>query len=158
MRGSEMEEGAVHVREKRWRGREKKRIGLTAHVFAARQPLLREDLVQSVRTQAHNYFAKYWTVRTINPEDCADQGGCVCRPLLSRINKRRCAPPFLSVSHSVTDEYKMKGVEKVKYISGDEGGVDGQDSTVRGSILLFVFYLSSVMGHLLYIMIACVYL
>lgn len=36
-----------------------------------------------------------------------------------------------SVSCSVTDEYKIKAVEKVKYISGEEGGVDGQDSTVR---------------------------
>lgn len=67
---------AVHVWEKRWRGREERRIRLTAHVFAACQPLLREDLVWSVRIQAHNYFAKYWTVRTINPEDCADQSGC----------------------------------------------------------------------------------
>lgn len=38
---------------------------------------------------------------------------------------------LLSVSHSVTDEYKMKGVEKVKYISGEEAGVDGQENTVR---------------------------
>ncbi|XP_030016476.1 uncharacterized protein LOC115437388 [Sphaeramia orbicularis] len=29
--------------------------------------------------------------------------------------------------------YKMKAVEKVKYMSGEEGGVDGQDSTVRDS-------------------------
>lgn len=27
----------------------------------------------------------------------------------------------------------MKGVEKVKYLSADEGGVDGSDSTVRVS-------------------------
>lgn len=57
---------------------------------------------------------------------------------------------LFSVSHSVTDEYKMKGVEKVKYISGDEGGVDGQDSTVRDSIVLFVICPTSIMGHLLY--------
>lgn len=141
----------VQVWEKRWRGRAKRRIRLTAHVFAACQPLLRGDLVWSVRIQAHNYFAKYWTVRTINPEDCADQSGCewvvLCvparRPALSRINKRRCAPLCFSVSHSVTDEYKMKGVEKVKYISGEEGGVDGQDSTVCDLIvfsLLFYFF------------------
>ncbi len=37
----------------------KRRIRLTAHVFAACQPLLREDLVWSVRIQARNYFAKY---------------------------------------------------------------------------------------------------
>lgn len=36
-------------------------------------------------------------------------------------------------SPSVTDEYRMKGVEKVKYLSADEGGVDGSDSTVRVS-------------------------
>lgn len=75
------------------------------------------------------------------------------RPLLSCINKRRCAPLCLSVSHSVTDEYKMKGVEKVKYIGGEEGGVDGQDSTVRDSILL---YLMSITGDLLFIMMASV--
>lgn len=46
-----------------------------------------------------------------------------------------------SVSHSVTDEYKMKGVEKVKYISGEEAGEDGQESTVHGfSFVLCVFY------------------
>ena len=67
---------------------------------------------------------------------------CACRrALLSSINKGRCAPFCSSVSHSVTDEYKMKGVEKVKYISGDEGGVDGQDSTVRDSILYLLFFL-----------------
>ncbi|XP_058487227.1 uncharacterized protein C1orf21 homolog isoform X3 [Solea solea] len=33
------------------------------------------------------------------------------------------------------DEYKMKGVEKVKYISGEEGGVDGQDSTEKSALL-----------------------
>ena len=74
--GSETEEGAVHVWEKRWRGRAKRRISLTAHVFAACQPLLRGDLFWSVRIRAHNYFAQYWAVRTINPEDCADQRGC----------------------------------------------------------------------------------
>uniref|UniRef100_UPI0037E98D77 uncharacterized protein C1orf21 homolog n=1 Tax=Semicossyphus pulcher TaxID=241346 RepID=UPI0037E98D77 len=35
----------------------------------------------------------------------------------------------------LSDEYKMKGVEKVKYISGDEGGVDGQDSTEKSALL-----------------------
>uniref|UniRef100_A0A3Q4G8Y0 Uncharacterized LOC102793917 n=2 Tax=Percomorphaceae TaxID=1489872 RepID=A0A3Q4G8Y0_NEOBR len=29
----------------------------------------------------------------------------------------------------LSDEYKMKGVEKVKYISGEEAGEDGQEST-----------------------------
>ncbi|KAL3988237.1 atypical dual specificity phosphatase [Sarotherodon galilaeus] len=32
----------------------------------------------------------------------------------------------------LSDEYKMKGVEKVKYISGEEAGEDGQESTVLG--------------------------
>lgn len=59
--------------------------------------------------------------------------GLCCRVLIR-------GDALLSVSHSVTDEYKMKGVEKVKYISGEEGGVDGQDSTVRESIVLFVFH------------------
>lgn len=35
----------------------------------------------------------------------------------------------------VSDEYKMKGVEKVKYISGDEAGVDGQESTEKSALL-----------------------
>lgn len=43
---------------------------------------------------------------------------------------------LLSISRSVADEYKMKGVEKVKYLGGDEGGVDGQDSTVCDSVML----------------------
>ncbi|XP_061549371.1 uncharacterized protein C1orf21 homolog [Phyllopteryx taeniolatus] len=34
-----------------------------------------------------------------------------------------------------SDEYKMKGVEKVKYISGEEAGVDGQDSTEKSALL-----------------------
>lgn len=62
--------------------------------------------------------------------------------LLWCVNKRRCAP--LSVSRSVTDEYKMKGVEKVKYLSGEEGGVDGQDTTVRDSIVLLGMNVKSV--------------
>lgn len=46
-----------------------------------------------------------------------------------------------SVSHSVADEYKIKAVEKVKYISGEEEGVDSQDSRVRDiyCILFFVY-------------------
>lgn len=155
----------VHLGEKRWRGREKRRIRLTAHVFAACQPLLGEDLVWSVRIQAHNYFAKYWTVRTINPRGlCRSERLWVARPLrasrwrpLSRVNKRRCAPLCLSAPHSVTDEYKMKGVEKVKHLSGEEGGVDGQDSTVCVT-LLYSCALTSVMGHFLCVTMACVYL
>ena len=117
----------------------KRRIGLTAHVFAACQPLLGGDLVRSMRTQAWNYFAKNWTVRTINPERIvADQSGCEWVVLCScRVLIRGSSLPLLPPS--VTDEYKMKGVEKVKYMSGDEGGVDGQDSTVRDSIPHFVF-------------------
>uniref|UniRef100_H2S7E9 Uncharacterized protein n=1 Tax=Takifugu rubripes TaxID=31033 RepID=H2S7E9_TAKRU len=34
----------------------------------------------------------------------------------------------------LSDEYRMKVVEKVKYLSTDEGGVDGSDSTVRASL------------------------
>ncbi|XP_061746633.1 uncharacterized protein C1orf21 homolog [Nerophis ophidion] len=34
-----------------------------------------------------------------------------------------------------SDEYKMKGVEKVKYISGDEGGVEGQESQEKSALL-----------------------
>ncbi|XP_026169141.1 uncharacterized protein C1orf21 homolog [Mastacembelus armatus] len=34
-----------------------------------------------------------------------------------------------------SDEYKMKAVEKVKYISGEDGGVDGQESTEKSALL-----------------------
>ncbi|XP_037131412.1 uncharacterized protein C1orf21 homolog isoform X1 [Syngnathus acus] len=34
-----------------------------------------------------------------------------------------------------SDEYKMKGVEKVKYISGEEARVDSQDSTEKSALL-----------------------
>lgn len=84
----------------------------------------------------------------------ADQSGgewvVLCSParrrLLSFVNQRLLSA---SLPPSVTDEYKMKGVEKVKYMSGDEGGVDGQDSTVRDSIPHFVFYYTPVMGTFL---------
>uniref|UniRef100_A0A667YQA0 Uncharacterized protein n=1 Tax=Myripristis murdjan TaxID=586833 RepID=A0A667YQA0_9TELE len=35
----------------------------------------------------------------------------------------------------LSDEYKTKGVEKVKYISGEEGGGDNQDSTEKCALL-----------------------
>ncbi|XP_075953688.1 uncharacterized protein C1orf21 homolog [Anarhichas minor] len=35
----------------------------------------------------------------------------------------------------LSDEYKMKGVEKVKFISGEEGVMDGQDSTEKSALL-----------------------
>uniref|UniRef100_A0AAX7U1I0 Uncharacterized protein n=1 Tax=Astatotilapia calliptera TaxID=8154 RepID=A0AAX7U1I0_ASTCA len=35
----------------------------------------------------------------------------------------------------LSDEYKMKGVEKVKYISGEEAGEDGQESTEVSALL-----------------------
>ncbi|XP_049603908.1 uncharacterized protein C1orf21 homolog [Syngnathus scovelli] len=34
-----------------------------------------------------------------------------------------------------SEEYKMKGVEKVKYISGEEARVDSQDSTEKSALL-----------------------
>ncbi|XP_028987677.1 uncharacterized protein C1orf21 homolog isoform X4 [Betta splendens] len=34
-----------------------------------------------------------------------------------------------------SDEYKMKAVEKVKYIGGEDGGVDGQNSTENSALL-----------------------
>ncbi|XP_028987674.1 uncharacterized protein C1orf21 homolog isoform X2 [Betta splendens] len=49
----------------------------------------------------------------------------------SCINARRRAP----LSNSVADEYKMKAVEKVKYIGGEDGGVDGQNSTENSALL-----------------------
>lgn len=35
----------------------------------------------------------------------------------------------------LSDEYKMKGVEKVKYISGEEAGEDSQESTEVSALL-----------------------
>lgn len=35
----------------------------------------------------------------------------------------------------LSDEYKMKGVEKVKYISGEEAGEDGQENTEVSTLL-----------------------
>lgn len=95
-------------------------------------------------------------MRTINPEDCTDHSGYewfvlrvpaagLCSRVLTGIDV------LMPVSHSVTDEYKMKGAEKVKYISGDEGGVDGQDSTVCDSFMLF----PSTIGHLSRFSTAC---
>ncbi|KAF3699114.1 putative protein C1orf21 -like protein [Channa argus] len=34
-----------------------------------------------------------------------------------------------------SDEYRTKEVEKVKYISGEEGRVDGQESTEKSALL-----------------------
>ncbi|XP_026231045.1 DUF4612 domain-containing protein isoform X2 [Anabas testudineus] len=34
-----------------------------------------------------------------------------------------------------SDEYKLKAVDKVNYISGEEGGVDGQDITEKSALL-----------------------
>lgn len=65
-------------------------------------------------------------------KSCSDQGG---RERVD-LGVRRAAARALTgalLSRSVTDEYRMKGVEKVKYLSADEGGVDGSDSTVRAS-------------------------
>ncbi|XP_008332361.1 uncharacterized protein C1orf21 homolog, partial [Cynoglossus semilaevis] len=36
----------------------------------------------------------------------------------------------------LSDEYKKKGVEKLKYISGDQGGVESQDSTEKSALLV----------------------
>nr|XP_061794777.1 uncharacterized protein C1orf21 homolog [Nerophis lumbriciformis] len=35
----------------------------------------------------------------------------------------------------LSDEYKMKGVEKVKYLSGEEVGADSHDSTEKSALL-----------------------
>ncbi|CAL1579904.1 unnamed protein product [Knipowitschia caucasica] len=35
----------------------------------------------------------------------------------------------------LSDEYKMKAEEKVKYINGEEGGGDSQDSTEKSCLL-----------------------
>uniref|UniRef100_A0A674P3L7 Uncharacterized protein n=1 Tax=Takifugu rubripes TaxID=31033 RepID=A0A674P3L7_TAKRU len=43
----------------------------------------------------------------------------------------------------LSDEYRMKVVEKVKYLSTDEGGVDGSDSTVLVSSAQHGFLSSS---------------
>lgn len=76
------------------------------------------------------------------------------QPVLLCINKRRCAPFLLLCLPLCTDEYKMKGVEKVKYISGEEGGVDGQDSTVC-DLIVFSFFVFN-RAHLLCLRMASV--
>lgn len=61
-------------------------------------------------------------------------------------SERRAAARALTgalLSRSVTDEYRMKGVEKVKYLSADEGGVDGSDSTVRASLASLMAFLNN---------------
>nr|XP_020442391.1 uncharacterized protein C1orf21 homolog [Monopterus albus]XP_020442392.1 uncharacterized protein C1orf21 homolog [Monopterus albus]XP_020442393.1 uncharacterized protein C1orf21 homolog [Monopterus albus] len=35
----------------------------------------------------------------------------------------------------VSDEYKVKSMDKVKYISGEEAGVDSQDSAEKSALL-----------------------
>lgn len=104
---------------------------------AARQPLLGEDLVWSVRIRARNYFAKSRTVRTVNL-----RGLRAGRPGLARRRRRRTlirGDVLISACLSATDEYKLRGGEKVKYIAGDEAGVDGHDGTVRDSSFVFLF-------------------
>lgn len=155
MRGSEMEEGAVHVWEKRWRGRAKRRIGLTAHVFAACQPLLRGDLFWSVRIRAHNYFAKYWAVRTINPEDCADQSGWECVGPCCRVLIR--GDVLLSASLSPT--LLQMSTRWKEWRKSSTSVAKREEWTARTApcvILLFSLYsfffsfLWSLMGQLLY--------
>lgn len=46
----------------KWKEREAEKRG--AQVFSAHQPLFREDVVCSVRTPAHLYFAKKWALLT----------------------------------------------------------------------------------------------
>ncbi|CAK6952254.1 uncharacterized protein C1orf21 homolog [Scomber scombrus] len=62
--------------------------------------------------------------------------GCTSAKQVSAVpNSEEGQSKAYSNGDLLSDEYKMKGVEKVKYISGDEGGVDGQDSTEKSALL-----------------------
>lgn len=77
---------------------------------------------------------------SVEQKSCSDQRGRGrVAPRVRRAAARALTGALLS--RSVTDEYRMKGVEKVKYLSADEGGVDGSDSSVRASLasLMAVF-------------------
>ncbi|CAF97565.1 unnamed protein product [Tetraodon nigroviridis] len=59
--------------------------------------------------------------------------GCTSAKQVSAVPSSEEGGPNKSHSNGdlLSDEYRMKGVEKVKYLSADEGGADGSDSTVR---------------------------
>lgn len=62
--------------------------------------------------------------------------GCTSAKQVSAVpNSEEAQNKGFSNGDLVSDEYKMKAVEKVKYISGEEGGVDGQDSTEKSALL-----------------------
>uniref|UniRef100_A0A3B4U8G7 Uncharacterized protein n=1 Tax=Seriola dumerili TaxID=41447 RepID=A0A3B4U8G7_SERDU len=62
--------------------------------------------------------------------------GCTSAKQVSAVpNGEESQSKAYSNGDLLSDEYKMKGVEKVKYISGEEGGVDGQDSTEKSALL-----------------------
>ncbi|KAM9845300.1 uncharacterized protein C1orf21 homolog [Aulostomus maculatus] len=62
--------------------------------------------------------------------------GCTSAKQVSAVpNSEEGQSKAYSNGDLLSDEYKMKGVEKVKYISGEEGGMDGQDSTEKCALL-----------------------
>lgn len=81
------------------------------------------------------------TKLSVKQKSCSDQRGREWVDLGPRCAAARALTGAL-LPRSVTDEYRMKGVEKVKYLSADEGGVDGSDSTVRLSLAsLMAFFI-----------------
>ncbi|KAF7669812.1 hypothetical protein LDENG_00124450 [Lucifuga dentata] len=61
--------------------------------------------------------------------------GCTSAKQVSAVPSEEGQSKTHSNGDLQSDEYKMKGVEKVKYISGEEGGGDDQDSTEKCALL-----------------------
>uniref|UniRef100_H3CQW5 Uncharacterized protein n=1 Tax=Tetraodon nigroviridis TaxID=99883 RepID=H3CQW5_TETNG len=63
--------------------------------------------------------------------------GCTSAKQVSAVPSSEEGGPNKSHSNGdlLSDEYRMKGVEKVKYLSADEGGADGSDSTEKCALL-----------------------
>ena len=78
--------GTVHMWGEWWRDWKKGEWGCPLMCFAACQPLLREDLVWSVRIRAYNYFAKCSIVRTVNLRGLCWSG----RQWVARPRSARC--------------------------------------------------------------------
>ncbi|XP_068196884.1 uncharacterized protein C1orf21 homolog [Antennarius striatus] len=61
--------------------------------------------------------------------------GCTSAKQVSAVTNGEEGQSKAYSNGDLSDEYKMKGVEKVKYVSGEEGGEDGQDSTEKSALL-----------------------
>ncbi|XP_075876994.1 uncharacterized protein C1orf21 homolog [Nelusetta ayraudi] len=62
--------------------------------------------------------------------------GCTSAKQVSAVpNGEEAQNKSYSNGDLLSDEYKTKGLQKVKYLSGDEGGGDGQESTEKSALL-----------------------